>query len=149
MPELRIDPLTGQRSIVAGERAARPGGGLSAPPAPLIDPDRDPFALGHEDRTPPELYALRPEGGPADTPGWSVRVVPNLYPALTPDAPAPPPHANPDLFWSAAATGAHEVIINAPDSVSSLAELSVEQVITAVEVWRRACCPTPRLPACT
>jgi UDPglucose--hexose-1-phosphate uridylyltransferase len=136
VPELRIDPLTGQRAIVAGERAARPGGALSAPPVAPIDPDQDPFAAGHEDRTPPELYALRPEGGAADTPGWSVRVVPNLYPALTPDAPEPPPHANPDLFWSAAATGMHEVIINAPDSVSSLAELGVEQVITAVEVWR-------------
>ncbi len=34
------------------------------------------------------------------------------------------------------ATGAHEVIINGPQSVLSLAELPVEQVIAAVEVWR-------------
>jgi UDPglucose--hexose-1-phosphate uridylyltransferase len=47
-------------------------------------PSSDPFAEGHEDRTPPELYAVRPGGGPADSPGWTVRVVPNLYPALTP-----------------------------------------------------------------
>jgi UDPglucose--hexose-1-phosphate uridylyltransferase len=64
-------------------------------------------------------------------------VVPNLFPALTPDAVAPEPYADRDLFWSAAATGAHEVIINAPDPVLSLAELSTEQVITAVEVWRQ------------
>lgn len=138
MPELRIDPLTGQRAIVAGERAARPGGELSATPAPDIDSDQDPFAAGHEDRTPPELFALRGDGGAPDTPGWSVRVVPNLFPALTPDASAPPVASpgNPDLFWSAAANGAHEVIINAPDSVSSLAQLAPEQVITAVDVWR-------------
>jgi len=61
LPELRIDPLTGQRAIVAGERAGRPGGELSATPAPAIDPESDPFAEGHEDRTPPELYALRGE----------------------------------------------------------------------------------------
>ena len=82
MPEIRIDPLTGQRAIIAGERAGRPGGQLSAdPPAPL-DPETDPFAEGHEDRTPPEVYALRPGAGPPNSPGWTVRVVPNLYPAL-------------------------------------------------------------------
>ena len=34
------------------------------------------------------------------------------------------------------ATGAHEVIVNAPQSVYSLAELPAEQVAAAVEVWR-------------
>ncbi len=41
-----------------------------------------PFCEGREDRTPPEVYAMRPGGGDADTPGWTTRVVPNLYPAL-------------------------------------------------------------------
>ena len=136
MPELRIDPLTGQRAIIAGDRAGRPGGELRADPAAAIDPASDPFAEGHEDRTPPELYALRPDGSAANAPGWRVRVVPNLYPALDPESPDPPPQANPDLFWAAAARGAHEVIINAPDPVVSLAQLSVDQVVDAVEVWR-------------
>ena len=82
LPELRIDPLTGLKTIVAGERASRPGGGFSAEPQPPLDPETDPFLEGHEDRTPPEVYALRPGGGGPDTPGWQVRVVPNLYPAL-------------------------------------------------------------------
>jgi UDPglucose--hexose-1-phosphate uridylyltransferase len=82
------------------------------------------------------LFALRPAGSAPDTPGWTVRVVPNLFPALSPDAKAPEPHAERDLFWSAAATGAHEVIINAPDPVGSLADLRVEQVVAAVAVWR-------------
>src|ERR1019366_4435441 len=101
MPEIRVDPLSGHKTIVAGERSARPGGEPCAPPAQPIDAERDPFAEGHEDRTPPELYAVRPDGGPGgsgvggigasgigggtpNTPGWTVRVVPNLYPALTP-----------------------------------------------------------------
>ena len=133
---MRIDPLSGQRAIVAGERAGRPGGELGALPAPPIDPESDPFAEGHEDRTPPELYAVRPGGGAPNTPGWTVRVVPNLYPALSADAEAPPRHATPDLFWAGPARGAHEVLINAPASVSSLGELTAEQVATAVEVWR-------------
>jgi UDPglucose--hexose-1-phosphate uridylyltransferase len=136
MPELRIDPLTGQRAIIAGERAGRPGGELRADPPAAIDPESDPFAEGHEDRTPPELYALRPDGSAANTPGWRVRVVPNLYPALDPRSPDPPPQANPDLFWAGAARGAHEVIVNARDPVVSLSQLRVEQVAEAVEVWR-------------
>ena len=136
MPELRIDPLTGQRALIAGGRAGRPGGELSATPAPAIDPEQDPFADGHEDRTPPELYAVRPNGGAPNSAGWKVRVVPNLYPALEPDAQAPPPSANPELFWSGPASGAHEVIVNAPDQVVSLGQLAPEQVACAMEVWR-------------
>jgi UDPglucose--hexose-1-phosphate uridylyltransferase len=40
------------------------------------------------------------------------------------------------MFSALPATGAHEVIINGPQPVLSLAELPVEQVCAAVEVWR-------------
>jgi UDPglucose--hexose-1-phosphate uridylyltransferase len=173
VPEIRVDPLTGYKTIVAGERSRRPGGELRCTPPDPIDVEQDPFAEGHEDRTPPELYAVRPQGGSADSPGWTVRVVPNLFPALTPGVPQrdlpptsfptpppipthPPPGGSPaasdpaaasatqpgardprpDLFTAMPATGAHEVIVNAPQSVYSLAELSVEQMAAAVEVWR-------------
>jgi UDPglucose--hexose-1-phosphate uridylyltransferase len=112
-----------------------------------IDPEQDPFAEGHEDRTPPELYALRPNGGPPDSGGWTVRVVRNLYPALAPGdsgglQPAGPrerggpPRGAGELFESLPATGAHEVIVNGPQPVQSLAELPREQVLVAVETWR-------------
>ena len=136
MPELRTDPLTGLRTVVAAGRAERPGGGPSAEPAPPIDPETDPFLEGHEDRTPPELHAVRPGGGPADGPGWTVRVVPNLYPALHPGGEDPPRDATPDLFTAVAARGGHEVIVNAPQPVTALAELPAEQVAAAADVWR-------------
>ena len=136
MPEVRVDPLTGLKSIVTPERATRPGGGLSAEPCPPIDPETDPFLEGHEDRTPPEVYAVRANGSRPDTPGWSVRVVPNLYPALDPDSEAPAPFAKRDLFTATPARGSHEVVINAPQPVHSLAELDVDQVRLAVDVWR-------------
>jgi len=41
-----------------------------------------PFCEGHEGMTPPEIYALRPAGRPANGPGWSVRVVPSIEPVL-------------------------------------------------------------------
>src|SRR3954453_20082958 len=148
MPEVRVDPLTGHRTIIAAARSARPGAGLEVQPPAAIDPARDPFAEGHEDQTPPEVYAVRANGAAPDTPGWRVRVGPNLYPALEPDAPAPPAEAQPDLFTAIPAAGHHEVIVNAPDPVHSLGELSADQVAVALETWREgmrgpagaACC---------
>jgi len=137
MPEVRVDPLTGQRTIVASDRATRPGGGLSAAPADPIDEEKDPFLEGHEDRTPPETYALRTNGSQPDAPGWSVRVVPNLYPALDPESAEPAPFAKPELFTATPARGAHEVVVNAPQPVTSLAHLQVAQVGEAVDVWRQ------------
>ena len=136
MPEVRVDPLNGLRSIIAADRATRPNAGLRASPPEPIDPQADPFAAGHEHQTPPELHAVRSGGGAPDTPGWTVRVVPNLYPALTADSPEPKPEARPELFTAMPATGAHEVIVNAPDPVVSLSQLEVAQVATAVDVWR-------------
>ena len=143
MPELRIDPLSGLRVIVAGERGSRPGAFLDIAPRPPIDPEADPFAAGHEDRTPPEVYALR-DGG-----SWRVRVVPNLYPALSEDGPGvagTDPLAGgrgePDLFASSPARGAHEVVVNAPDPVSSLAELRPSR-------WRPRCPCGASACACT
>ena len=136
MGELRVDPLTGLKAIIATERATRPGGGFAVGDPPPIDPETDPFLEGHEDRTPPEVHAVRPGGGAPDTPGWTVRVVPNLYPALSPDARAPAPDPAPDLFSATGATGRHEVIVNAPAPVHGLADLPAEQVALAVDVWR-------------
>jgi UDPglucose--hexose-1-phosphate uridylyltransferase len=139
MPEVRVDPLSGHKTIVAGERSRRPGGEPRCPPAQPIDPAKDPFAQGNEAKTPPELYALRPAGaGEPNTPGWQVRVVPNLYPALAPPGtqPQPEPEARSDLFATHPAEGWHEVIVNGPQAVQSLAELPAEQVELAMQTWR-------------
>jgi UDPglucose--hexose-1-phosphate uridylyltransferase len=144
LPELRLDPLSGLRTIVAGERAGRPGGEFKVDQRPPIDPEGDPFLEGHEDRTPPELHALRPDGGQPDSPGWVVRVVPNLYPALgdgdaqlgAPADPLAEGRGQPGLFSSRPAVGAHEVIVHTPQPVGSLAELDAEQLEAAMGVWR-------------
>jgi UDPglucose--hexose-1-phosphate uridylyltransferase len=172
LTEIRIDPISGSRTIIADERSSRPGGAPSCSAPDPIDPAGDPFADGHEQRTPPELFALRPRESAPDSPGWSVRVVPNLYPALisengiVPAAPTserramtaggvgpgvagtelaePAAHgsnrtapAASELFASLPGHGAHEVIVNAPQPVLSLAQLSAEQVGLAMEVWRQ------------
>jgi UDPglucose--hexose-1-phosphate uridylyltransferase len=131
MPEVRIDPLSGLKTIIAGARAERPGGGFAVPPHPPIDPEADPFLPGHEDQTPPELYSV-PDGNG----GWRVRAFANLYPALDPDSAMPERQAYPDLFTAQPATGRHEVVVNAPEPVAALADLPAEQLAVAVEAWR-------------
>jgi UDPglucose--hexose-1-phosphate uridylyltransferase len=100
---------------------------------------------------------VRPGGGAADTPGWTSRVVPNLYPALGDgeDATATPRSGEagafasagdpllesrragePDLFASRPALGGHEVLINAPEHVTAMAELSEERFLGAIATWR-------------
>ncbi|CAN5551002.1 galactose-1-phosphate uridylyltransferase [soil metagenome] len=141
MPELRIDPASGLRVIVAAERSERPGARSPVAGRPPIDPESDPFREGHEDRTPAELWALRPNGGAPDSPGWKVRAVPNLYPALhAADADGADPldagRGDPELFAVRPASGAHEVVVNTPESVSSLHDLGVEGLAVAMDAWR-------------
>lgn len=102
---------------------------------------------------------MRPGGGEANTPGWTSRVVPNLYPALSEkDDGLEGAHATgseagafasagdpllesrragePDLFAARPAVGAHEVIVNAPEHVTAMAELSEARFLGAVATWR-------------
>jgi UDPglucose--hexose-1-phosphate uridylyltransferase len=161
-PEIRIDQLTGLPTILAAGRADRPAG---FEPARSEEKGAEgcPFCVGREERTPPELYAARPGGGEADTPGWTSRVVPNLYPALSSENAVPVDSAGgsgptgaeagafasggdpllqsrragePDLFASRPAIGSHEVIVNAPEHVTAMAELSEERFAGAVATWR-------------
>ncbi len=134
-PEIRIDQLTGLRTILAPGRADRPEG-FKRPASEDKGAEDCPFCEGQEERTPPEVYAVRPEGGGADTPGWTSRVVPNLYPALGDGIDEARPDSAPDLFASRPAVGGHEVIVNAPEHVTAMAELSEERFAGAVETWR-------------
>jgi UDPglucose--hexose-1-phosphate uridylyltransferase len=155
-PEIRIDQLTGLRTILAPGRAERPEGFTPAR-SEEKGPEGCPFCEGSEEKTPPEVYAVRPGGGEPDSPGWTSRVVPNLYPALAEgedeDGPAISAEAGSfseggdpllasrrageaDLFSSRPARGGHEVIVSAPEHVTAMAELGEERFAGAVATWR-------------
>ncbi|MDQ3729231.1 MAG: DUF4921 family protein [Actinomycetota bacterium] len=113
---------------------------------------RCPFCEGREDRTPPEVWADRPGGGEADTPGWRVRSVPNLYPVLGGAvsasevgggfSSAADPLADSrrtaevGLFGSQPADGSHEVIVNAPRHETSMGALSDDELVVTFDGWR-------------
>ena len=113
--EVRIDPLSGRQVVIAPGRARRPGIGVpqieDATPQEL---ETCPFCEGREDRTPPETLAL-PERDPRDSPGWRVRVVPNLYPAFE----------------------RQEVVVHSPRHVRSFADLEDAEVELVAEAWAR------------
>jgi UDPglucose--hexose-1-phosphate uridylyltransferase len=139
-PELRIDPLTGLRVVLAPARADRP---FSFESSETHDAAREecPLCEGHESWTPPETFALRPGGGPPDSPGWLVRAVPNKYPLVAPGGAgangADSGRGDPELLVSSKATGHHEVIVHSPEHVASMTALAPDQFRHAIEGWLR------------
>lgn len=83
MPELRRDPITRKWTVVARARAKRPESFCEKKEAFLGLVSNDPFAEGKEKDNAPELlaYSKDPRREP-DTPGWTVRVFENKYPAF-------------------------------------------------------------------
>lgn len=138
-PEVRLDQLTGLRTILAPARAERPVDFGIAQHGPVAD-HSCPFCEGNEQDTPPELWADRSEGAEDGGAGWRVRAVPNLYPALEgrgDQASGGPTAAEAmGLFERAEASGEHEVIIHSPEHLRSLAQLDDEGLLAAVNGWR-------------
>ena len=100
----------------------------------MTNPDTCPFCDGHETRTTPEILAVgRPDGRPADSAGWRLRVFPNLYPALRPDA---DPAVGSALFPTEAGTGRHEVLVLTPDHRGSLATLEPGHLLEVLAAVR-------------
>ncbi|MEM6822417.1 MAG: galactose-1-phosphate uridylyltransferase [Verrucomicrobiota bacterium] len=133
MPELRQDWLSGQWVVFSPERLRRPQQ-FSFGEAQESSPEGDPFAEGNEHYTPAEVYAVRSRGGQANGPGWSVRVVPNRYPALRVEGEMKRKAVG--LFDQASGVGAHEVVIETPKSDKELAELSLNQISEVLETYR-------------
>jgi UDPglucose--hexose-1-phosphate uridylyltransferase len=128
MNQLRLDPLTGRWVVVNTDRAKRPR--AFSPPAPIqADTSRPcPFCPGNEEATPPALETYGPEGR------WSVRVVPNLYPAFEGDEPFVVTNRGP-VFTQATAGGIHEVLVLSPDhhaSWSMLDDAQTSMVMAAI-----------------
>jgi len=122
MIELRKDPVTGRWVIISTERALRPADLRYDAAAPKDGPCC--FCPGNEHTTPPEILAYRPHGSPRNGPGWSLRVVPNRFPALRVEGELQKEGVG--MFDKMSGVGAHEVIIETPEHRASLAELPVK-----------------------
>jgi len=128
--ELRRDPLTGRWIIVNTDEPSLPGDfDIEAQP---LKGGTCPFCPGNEAMTPPEVLAYRPAPAGSNGTGWTLRVVPNKFPALRIEG-------NLDrrglgIYDLSNGVGAHEVIIETPDHARTMAELTqqeMEAVLTA------------------
>ncbi|HTR44597.1 MAG TPA: galactose-1-phosphate uridylyltransferase [Thermodesulfovibrionales bacterium] len=131
MPELRKDPISGRWVIIAVERGKRPTD-FASPPVQRKKGGFCPFDAGNEYTTPHEIMAFRPSPTPADTAGWTLRVMPNKFPAL--QIYGDLNRAGEGMFDKMNGIGAHEVIVETPDHQLSLATMplkSVEDVLWA------------------
>jgi len=118
MSQMRLNPLTGRWVTLVAERAERPSD--FAPRSHDLETDRDhpcPFCPGHEEATPPALETVD-DGG-----RWTMRVVPNRYPAFEGDAGFVVHHQGP-VHVTADANGIHEVFVYTPDHDGGLDRLS-------------------------
>ena len=132
MPELRKDPVVGRWVIISTERGRRPSDFQ-------IDPVRAVggncvFCPGNESKTPPEILAIRTPDSESNGPGWSLRVVPNKFPALRIEGELEP--SGEGLYDRMNGVGAHEVVIESPDHQATLATLPADTVADVLLAYR-------------
>ena len=133
MPEIRKDPVVGRWVVFSPERLHRPMEfSISQPSAD--DPSGDPFLEGNESFTPPEVFAVRENGGGPNTPGWTVRVVPNRFPALRVEGSLEKEAVG--FYDRMNGIGAHEVVIETPLPDKELEELDLAAVVHVLKAWR-------------
>jgi len=117
----RQDPLSGEWVLFAPNRGARPNAFIrSADQGPATTDC--PFCPGNENETPPEIERRGTSGA------WTIRVIPNRYPALSVGPSGPLGEG------SMKGTGPHELIIDAPTH-THLDEMSPADAAQLFEVY--------------
>ncbi len=131
MPILRQDPTTHEWVIIATERAKRPHDFRRevTAVAPEAYSANCPFCLGNEHMTPPEEYAVSPDGGP-----WVTRVVSNKFAALVPEGELE--RRDVGMFREMSGYGKHEVIIETPKHNQPIALMEPQQVENVLKTYR-------------
>jgi UDPglucose--hexose-1-phosphate uridylyltransferase len=132
LSEFRWDPLKDAWVITANHRAREPRDFFSD--RQQIQTSACPFCPGSEGKTPPELFALRQPGLPANGPGWQVRVVPNKFPLLRIEGELA--RRAEGLYEAISGIGAHEVVIETPDHERSMADLAVAEITLVLQAYR-------------
>jgi UDPglucose--hexose-1-phosphate uridylyltransferase len=121
MPELRKDPISDRWVIIATERGRRPSDFKEGAAGKITEGKYCPFCEGEESKTPNEIVAWRNPGSKPNSPGWSVRVTPNKFPALVVEGEVN--RTGIGIFDMMSGIGAHEVILETPKHGENLADM--------------------------
>lgn len=134
--QLRRDPLLGYQVVIAEGREDRPQQWKPSIPPPSAM--RCPFCGGHEDATPHERLALPADSSrTTDQMPWEVRVLPNIYPSLSPDfSDEAPTHQDP-FYQLETASGVQEVIVESPRHVTSFSQLPEANAILTFQAYQQ------------
>jgi UDPglucose--hexose-1-phosphate uridylyltransferase len=132
MPELRRDPIHGRWVIISTERGRRPSDFVTEERRPIGG--FCPLCEGNEDKTPPEIIAFRENGTPPNTPGWTLRVVPNKFPALRIEGELN--REGEGIYDKMNGIGAHEVVIETPLHYETIATLPLKAVKNVLWAYR-------------
>jgi UDPglucose--hexose-1-phosphate uridylyltransferase len=130
--QLRWDPLKRLWAIIADPQGRRPRDFILERPEKVTT--ACPFCYGQEEKTPGEVFAIRPEGSRPDRPGWRVRVIPNKYPLLRIEGEIN--KRGEGVYDVMNGVGAHEVIIETPDHQRDMAALSVGELTDVLRAYR-------------
>jgi len=133
VPELRKDPITNRWVIISTDRAKRPTDFVREK-VTIRGSGFCPFCPGNELKTPPEIIAYRPDGSSPNRPGWTLRVVPNKFPALGIEGILN--RQGEGLYDKMSGIGAHEVIIETTDHQLILASMPVRRVEDVIWSYR-------------
>jgi len=124
MSQLRRDPITGRWIIVNYEKVVKPDDFSFEKPEKTGITKNCPFCPGNEKLTPPEIVAHRKVGQP-NTSGWTIRVIPNKYPAL--GAEGNLSKTGMGVFDKMNGVGTHEVIVDIPEHMLDMGDISDSQ----------------------
>lgn len=131
--ELRTDPITG-RVVAIDLGPFKRRDDFELEPARVDDaPAACPLCEGREADAGPEILAWR-EGGPANMPGWSVRVVPNRNPMLKIEGRGDVGGGG--LLESRDGLGAHEVVVETPSHDQPWHTLDTDRLWRVLWAWR-------------
>ncbi len=132
MPELRKDPVLGRWVIISTERGKRP---TDFPPESKGRKSKlCPFCPNNESSTPPEVYSIRQNGSGPNSPGWTLRVIPNKFPALRIEGDLN--REGEGIFDKMNGIGAHEVIVETPDHQLDLVNLRDDDIKNVILAYR-------------
>lgn len=130
MPQLRKDPIVG-RWVVINSDHFKNSKDFFKEDHKVRQGQICPFCPGRENRTPPELDAVRlGENG-----HWQVRTVPNKFPALVHED-----HLEKEgmgMLDTISGYGAHEVVIETPDHNKQMADLTPGELALVFRQYQR------------
>ncbi|GAB2268015.1 hypothetical protein Dimus_002993 [Dionaea muscipula] len=131
--ELRKDKINNRWVIFSPARAKRPSDLKSQYPTTTNQSQECPFCVGHEDECAPEIFRV-PVESKSD---WKIRVIQNLYPALSRDIEPDPDGQDPDGSGVIKGFGFHDVVIESPTHPVHLPDLSASEVGDVLLAYRK------------